>query len=298
MLEQEFGTDYVNSLDVSERLLPLVYICLKHRLIPPLQRTVLVSKETEIKLLGNQKWKILKSRIEKGEDINNYVSKKTRKWYESDYLLYSCNIYHIHLRSSKGGGVGDDLIYAIVKDDSIYVIRYGNHHDIFLPGELIKDCEKQWPGLHFELNEDEGDSSTYLDHDFFKKNATDHRLGFNLLKPAGFIDEISGKKRFISNHANTAIIDFKCDENTWSLPFKCSMAFQDEEIFIHQSMLDIRRWHGVYPDSLELDFERRMYKFKVPTIKGYGDYLLEERPAPKYLTVSFPSDEANLNWHL
>lgn len=297
-LEQEFGTDYVNSLDVSERLFPLVYICLKHRRIPPLRRTVLVSKETEIKLSDNPKWELLKSRIEKGDDINNYVSKKTRKWYESDYLLYSCDIYHIHLRSSKGGGIGDDLIYAIVKNNSLYIIKYGNHHDIFFPGELIKTCEKEWPGLHFELNADEDEFSTYSEHDFFKQNATDPRLGFNLLKPAGFIDEVSGKKKFISNHANTAIIEFKHEEGSWRLPFKCAMAFDYEEKFIYQSMDKIRSVYGVDPDSLELDFKRKAYIFKLPTIKGYGDYLSIGRYAPKTLTASFPSEEANLNWHL
>ncbi|MCT2420273.1 hypothetical protein N1689_20695 [Pantoea sp. XY16] len=297
-LEQEFGVDYVNSLDVSERLFPLVYICLKHRRIPPLQRNVLASKETELKLSENPKWNLLKSRIEKGEDINGYVSKRTRKWYDSDYLLFSCDIFHIHLRATKGGGIGDDLIYAIVKDDSLYVIRYGNHHDIFLPGELIKDCEKEWPGLHFKLDVDESDSSTFLDHNFFKKNATDHRWGFNLIKPAGFIDEISGKKKFIPNHANSAIVEFKHDDNCWKLPLKCAMAFTCEDDLIHQMMSAIYNTYQVYPDSLELDFERRMYIFKIPTIKGYGNYSLIEWAAPKELTVSFPSEEAKLNWHL
>lgn len=297
-LEQEFGADYVSSLDVSERLFPLVYICLKHRRIPSLKRKVLVSKENEVKLSGNPKWKLLKSRIENGDDINNYVSKKTRKWYESDYLLYSCNIYHIHLRSSKAGGIGDELIYAIVRNDSLYIIKYGNHHDIFLPGDLIKECEKEWPGLHFEINVGEGESSTYSDHGFFKQNATDPRLGFNLLKPAGFIDEVSGEKKFISNHANTAIIEFKHEEDSWILPFKCALAFDYEEKLIYKCMDEIKYRLGVYPDSLELDLERRVYIFKVPTAKGYGDYSLIEKHAPKTLTVSFPSDEANLNWHL
>jgi len=297
-LEQEFGSDYVNALDVSECLFPIVYICLKHRRIPPLQRNVLVSKETELKLSGHPKWNLLKSRIEKGEDINGYVSKNARKWYDSDYLLYSCNIYHIHLRATKGGGIGDDLIYAIVKDDSLYVIRYGNHHDIFLPGELIKDCENQWPGLHFKLDVDEDDSSTFLDHAFYKQNATDDKFKFNLIKPAGFIDEVSGKKKFISNHANTAIVPFEHDEHCWNLPLKCVMAFTYEDQLIHEIISAIYNRYEVYPDSLELDFERRVYIFKIPTIKGYGHYSLIEWTAPERLTVSFPSNEAKLNWHL
>lgn len=297
-LEGEFGPDFVASLGVSDSLFPLVYICLKHRRIPSLKRNVFVAKNTELELLKNPKWTLLKSRIEQGEDINNYISKKTRKWYESDYLLYSCDIYHIHLRSSIKGGVGDELIYAIIKDDSFYVIHYGIHHDIFQPGELIKACEKEWPGLHFTLDTDENNSSTLLNDDFFKKNASDPRLGFNLLKPATFIDEGSGKLKSISNHRNTAIIPYEYNGEIWKLPFKCVMAFEYEEQLMHHTILKIHREYGVYPDSLELDFDNRNYIFKLPTLRGCGDYLLIKMNAPKRLTASFPSDESKINWHL
>lgn len=297
-LEREFGPDFVTSLGVSDRLFPLVYICLKHRRIPPLKRIVFIAKNTELELLKNKKWTLLKSRIEKGEDINNYISKKTRKWYESDYLLYSCDIYHIHLRSSTKGGIGDELIYAIIKDNSFYVVHYGTHHDIFQPGELIKACENEWPGLHFTLDTDENNSWTLLDDEFFKKNASDPRLGFNLLKPAAFLDEHSGELKFISNHSNTAIILFECNGESWKLPFKCVMAFEYEEKLIHSTLLKIYKKYGVFPDSLELDFDNRNYIFKLPTLCGYGDYFSIRKDAPKILTASFPSDEAKLNWHL
>ncbi|MEQ9998035.1 hypothetical protein [Pectobacterium versatile] len=297
-LESEFSPDFVTSLGVSDRFFPLVYICLKHRRIPSLKRNVFVASDIEQILLSNPKWKLLKSRIELGEDINNYISKKTREWHNSDYLLYSCNIYHIHLRSSIKGGIGDELIYAIVKNDSLYVIHYGTHNDIFKPGELIKACESEWPGLHFMLETDEDNSSIAPDDELFKHNACDPRLGFTLLKPAAFFDEKSGKMKFISNHQNTATILLESEEGSWNLPFKCAMAFSDEEKLMHHYFFKFHSHYGVYPDSMELDLENRKYIFKLPTLRGYGDYHLTKIDAPEILTASFPSDEAQLNWHL
>ncbi|ENG6109183.1 hypothetical protein ACAY19_004327 [Serratia liquefaciens] len=297
-IESDFGADFVSSLAVSGRLFPLIYICLKHRRIPPLRRNVFVASNLKNDLLKNHRWTLLRSRIELGEDINNYISKKTRNWYDSDYLLYSCNIYHIHLRSSIKGGVGDEVIYAIVKNDSIYVINHGGHHDIFKPGELIEVCENEWPGMHFDLEIDDSDSSTSIDDDFFKQNACDPRLGFNLLKPAAFTDKTSGKVKYISNHKNTALIRYECQEGTWKLPLKCVMAFDYEEKLMYKSMKDVYLNYGTHPDSLELDLENRKYIFKLPTTRGYGDYIIMERDAPRQLTASFPCDEAEINWQL
>lgn len=297
-IESEFGTDFVNSLGVSGRIFPLVYICLKHRRIPPLKRNVFVASNIENDLLKNHRWAILRSRIESGADINNYISKKTRNWHDSDYLLYSCDIYHIHLRSSIKGGVGDDLVYAIVKNESLYVIHYGNHHDIFNPGKLIEACENEWPEMHFALETDNDHSSTSIDNEFFKQNASDPRLGFNLLKPATFTDKVSGEKKHISNHKNTAIISYECEDGVWKLPLKCVLAFDHEEKLIHQCIRKIYSYYGTPPDSLELDLKNRVYKFKVPTFKGYGDYNTLQKDVPRELTASFPCDEAEVNWHL
>lgn len=297
-IESEFGAGFVNSLDVSGRLFPLVYICLKHRRIPPLKRNVFVGSNIEKDLLKNHRWTLLRSRIESGEDINNYISKKTRNWYDSDYLLYSCDIYHIHLRSSIKGGLGDDLIYAIVQNESFYVIHYGNHHDIFKPGELIEACENEWPGVHFALETEDGNSSTSIDSEFFQQNACNPRLGFNLLKPAAFKDKVSGKVKYISNHKNTAIISYECQEGTWKLPLKCVMAFDYEEKLIYKSIREVYSHYGTPPDSLELDLNNRRYLFKIPTTKGNGDYIIMKRDAPIELTASFPCDEAEVNWQL
>ncbi len=297
-LENEFGKDFVASLDVSECLYPLVYACLKHRRIPCMKRKVFVAKNIEESFLVNPKWKLLKKLIELGEDINNYISKKSRVWSDSDYLLYSCGVYHIHLRSSIKGGVGDDLIYAVVKNDSFFVIHYGNHHDIFKPGDLIRLCEKEWPGMHFSIQIDEQNSSVGLDDEFFKRNACDPRLGFNLFRPASFIDEATGEKKFISNHQNTAMINFESEDRKWSLPFKCVMAFDYEQELMYKSFDRLHYNFGVYPDSLELDRENRVYIFKVPTLNGYGDYKLIKLDAPRQLTISFPSDDAEINWQL
>ncbi|CAI2482489.1 Uncharacterised protein [Serratia proteamaculans] len=297
-IENDFGAEFLNSLGVSDRLFPLVYICLKHRRIPPLKRKVFVASKIEKDLLKNNRWTLLKSRIESGEDINNYISKKTRNWYEYDFLLYSCNIYHIHLRSSIKGGVGDELIYAIFQNESIYVINYGGHHDIFKPGELVEACENEWPGVHFDLEIDDSNSSTSIDNDFFKENACNPRLGFNLLKPAAFTDKKTGKMKYISNHKNTAMISYECQEGTWKLPLKCVMAFDYEEKLMRRSMQDLHSHFGTPPDSLELDLKNREYIFKVPTIRGYGDYIITKQDAPRQLTASFPCDEAEINWQL
>ncbi len=297
-IENDFGAELLNSLGVSDRLFPLVYICLKHRRIPTLKRKVFVASHIEKDLLKNHRWTILKSRIEAGEDINNYVSKKTRNWYESDYLLYSCNIYHIHLRSSIKGGVGDDLIYAIVKNNSIYVINLGRHNDIFKPGELIEACENEWPGMHFDLESDDSKSLISMDNDFFRQNACNPKLGFTLLKPAAFKDKTSGKVKYISNHQNTAMISYESQEGTWNLPLKCVMAFDHEEKLIYKFIKDIYVHYGTFPDSLELDFKNRKYIFKVPTTRGYGDYIITKRDAHRHLTASFPCDEAEINWQL
>ncbi|VUC88157.1 Uncharacterised protein [Raoultella terrigena] len=297
-IENDFGPEILNSLGVSDRLFPLVYICLKHRRIPTLKRKVFVASNLEKDLLKNHRWTLLRSRIEAGEDINNYISPKTRNWYESDYLLYSCNIYHIHLRSSIKGGVGDDLIYAIVKNESIYVINLGGHHDIFKPGELIEACENEWPGMHFDLESDDSSSSTLIDNKFFRQNACNPELRFNLLKPAAFTDKTSGKMKYISNHKNTAMISYKYQEETWTLPLKCVMAFTHEEDLMYKFIQDIYSHYRTPPDSLELDLKNRKYIFKVPTIIGHGDYIITKRDAPRQLTASFPCDEAKINWQL
>ena len=292
----EFGLDFLMKLDISTRLYPLVYACLKHRLIPRGKRKIHYANGINKLLCNNKDWERLKEKIEKGEDINNYVSKLSKQWDCTDFLLFSCNIYHIHLRKNSEGGIGDDLIFAIIKDDSLYVVRYGNHHDIFSPGELVQICESSWPGLHFNVQIEQEQRGNYTENEFFRQNAMNKKWQFTLFKPIKYIDKITGEYKFVSNHQNTAMIDFNDGDKKWKLPFKCVLAFNYEENLIHNIIRKYYSIYGIAPDSMDLDANTSEYVLKFPSLVGHGNYI-EERISPKkIITISFPSNGADVNW--
>lgn len=287
-LERIFGVDFVNSLDVAGKFLPLVYACLMHRRITPVKRKVYIAKGVASSLLKDPKWEYLKSLVEQGKDINNHLSKNLFRWDKTDFLFYSCGIHHIHLHSSLKGGIRDDLIFAIVTNDSFYVIHRGTHHDIYQLGTLVQICDIEWPGLHFQIETDESNRLTQNDAAFIKNNACNHRMGYNLIRPATFIDKNNGKTKFVFNHVNTHLVSFEFDGNEKMLPLKCVTAFEDVNQLMFKISGQIHKCFGIIPDSLELDFENRLYIFKVPTFKGYGSYYLVKEIAPEYDTLCFP----------
>ena len=301
---EEFGRELLISMNIPGAIYPLAYACLKHRRISPVKRTVFVASHVSKSWGENKEWLRLKARIESGEDINNFVSKKTRTWDQSDYLLFSCNISHVHLRQSNKGGIGDELVYGIFNKESFYVIHIGTHHEIFKPNELVEICEQEWPGTHFSYRDEDGMNSSPHSEEFFKLNACHPGFNFNLLSPASVTDLETGKTKYLSNHHNTPSIAFSHNDLSWNLPFKCVMAYDHEKQVINWAFNKIFKEYGTYPDSMSLDHHKRCYIFEVPFIGKLNDHIVLKAfyqsvtiKAPKELTISFPSLASGLDWH-
>ncbi len=207
--------NYENIDDEELDLMPIIYCCLINRMVSPSPRKICLSKEFNEKIKG---WENIKKIISTGEDINPYMSKRIKNWREHDLLLYSAGISHFHLSKNKFGGNKDELVFGIFTKDNFYGICIGCHDDLYDLKKLLSIVRESWKDLL--IFKEDYNSSSY-DENFFKINALDRRLQFNMISPAG-----------LDNHMHSDLIDYNLNGNCLKIPLSVWCAYENEIKYI------------------------------------------------------------------
>lgn len=119
----------------------LEYLNFKEKLITPLPRTVIFSKELNTKInnkifISETKELIyyFKDLFEKGSDINNHLSKSIFSGIQQDILFNNWNIKHIHLNKKEanskeemGENRGDFLLFCIIIEKYVFFLDVREH---------------------------------------------------------------------------------------------------------------------------------------------------------------------------
>lgn len=128
----------------------LQYCNLRLRLIKPVPRKIFFSKEFLCPDEHEEALQLLINKIEKGEDLTPYLSKKINDLDSKDYLLNDWGIHHLHLgileNDKKISPRTNDLLYVVVKNDNLYLLQVMNHKD-FVEPNLLKILHNNWPEL-------------------------------------------------------------------------------------------------------------------------------------------------------
>ncbi len=118
------------------------------------KKQVFVSKN----LLSNHKYQVyvsaiadIRSRIEKGEDLLPYFSKRKMSPLNDDALLEAANIHHFHLNTKHKG---DDLLFAycdLLFPKEVYLLDIGTHKDFYRIYFWYNILFDNWPNLRNKL---------------------------------------------------------------------------------------------------------------------------------------------------
>ena len=126
------------------------YLSWKARLITPRKRKVIINDEVNINdnivtsILHSENYKILKNKIESGDDLNPYLSLQAhskgyspeakqdgKSWIDKDFVLNVMNLYHLHLipyeKNQQESTRTDELIFAKVDKTTFEIIGIFNH---------------------------------------------------------------------------------------------------------------------------------------------------------------------------
>lgn len=256
----EFGMNLKEIHGYQPDVAPLVYCCLRHKMVPVKKREVVLSNKLLCEKLDENKnlSKILKL-IENGGDINNYMSKNIKDWKSIDYLLYTLNIRHFHLKKDKHGGILKELVFGVFTDKKFYAIEVGDHNDIYKTKELIKIAKESWPDDIFRYIKIENEEVVEFNSNEFKKFANHPSYQFNLIWPAVIVDG-DGISYAMNNHQNTAVVDCTINNiNYGKLPFRAWCAYNNEIEYINQIERRIHNEFGQVKSSLEVERKKKIY---------------------------------------
>ncbi|MGX2955823.1 hypothetical protein ACWIYZ_01895 [Ursidibacter arcticus] len=218
-------SDIENDFTIS----PLVYSFLKHKQLPIKPREVIESSDfLNSNLFKNEKlkkrWSNLKKAIESGDDINKFMSKKNLEWKNSqghtiiDYLYLTTGISHFHLRTKAGGGVDNELVFAICVEDKFYALMLGIHHDLYDIDKFKKIIDTDFPSLFFLKNIE---ISKKLFKLFANNNNYQPNLIYNMDIPQEYDNELN-------------LIKYNIDGNFYKVPFKVYCAYENEIKYIEK----------------------------------------------------------------
>ena len=222
-------------------LSPLVYTFLKYKYLVKKKRKVIESSSFYD---GNwndnlkKRWDNLKKEIEKGEDLNGFMSKKNLEWRDNqghtiiDYLHITTRISHFHLRKCKQGGIGDELIFGVCTDDTFYALFLGTHKDLYDLDKFNDVIENQFKDLNI-LNE------IRCDKKLFKLLANNHNFQPNLIYGKAIPDEYDNE---------VGLINYCIDGNYYKVPFKVYSAYENEISYIEKLEEFSFKTNGLYLD--------------------------------------------------
>lgn len=121
--------------------------------IPQYPRKVYISNElknsTNFKKY-KQELDLIKNTFESGGDIMPFTSKRLKSKTYNDKVLILWNMHHLHLNLDKdeNGYVerSDDLLFCMVRDDSVYMVDITNHND-WANIKLLEIVSNNWSEL-------------------------------------------------------------------------------------------------------------------------------------------------------
>lgn len=131
------------------------FVNLQRRRIEPRPRTVHVAAELVVPTSVHAGFELVKKTAETGGDLNLHLSKTVKT--DADYddpMLNDWGIHHLHLGASvmtagKSRGLiqrTKELLFAIVRDDSICFVAVGDHDD-WARERLLEIAYANWPHL-------------------------------------------------------------------------------------------------------------------------------------------------------
>lgn len=117
--------------------------------IPIRKYQIFFSKQMKIPFQYKKIISEIKKKMENGENINNFLSKKIREADYNDNLLNFYGVYHLHLGEKIEKGFRKrtgELLFIYVKDNKAYFLKIGEHKN-WLSKENIKIVCNEWPEL-------------------------------------------------------------------------------------------------------------------------------------------------------
>ncbi|HID7484560.1 TPA: hypothetical protein ACXHWU_002229 [Morganella morganii] len=151
----KFNQSDVDAIQDDE--LPFKYIYLEERLVKKAKRKVYISNSFSCPSDIKPGWDGLKNKIENGEDLTPYLSKKISNLDYHDKMFNEWGIHHFHLGSRMIGGFIERtgcLLYALVTSDGVYAINI-YQHDNWTRDSILQTIHDDWPNLidKYKLNQ-------------------------------------------------------------------------------------------------------------------------------------------------
>lgn len=113
------------------------YCRFMRRIISVQPRRVYKAKEFSCPADYNKKLNYLENCIEKGEDLNPFLTRSVKKLSQEDSMLYDWNIYHFHLSDQLDNKKKDGfmvrsqyLLIAYVTSEAVYFIHVVSHNEM------------------------------------------------------------------------------------------------------------------------------------------------------------------------
>lgn len=184
LLKRNLKESGYNTSNVEDQKIPALYYDLKIRLIEIKPRKLKVSKEFHCPKNIEKGWDILKHNIESGKNLNIHLSRGIKYLKNGDGLLNSWGIYHFHL----GEGLRKDgfiertgpLVFALVRDDTVYVIDIYNHGDWYKQ-DIVQIMHDNWSEViqEYQAPGIAGDYYTEMDVEELRNSNMNHCITVN-----------------------------------------------------------------------------------------------------------------------
>lgn len=159
-LQVNFVGDWINSLrqslsdewgynvsKITDDRIPQLYFNAVNKRPQAKARNVIVSDIFSCPKRLEKGWRLLRDRVEIGEDLTPNLSKLVNKVRYNDPMLSDWGIHHFHLGDKmEGSFVNRDnpLLFALLKDDDFYVIDIYDHSS-WLDRDIIEVIHRNWP---------------------------------------------------------------------------------------------------------------------------------------------------------
>lgn len=147
------------------------YLILQRKRITPQRRKVILSHE--LRQLNDPRVDFISKKLEQGEDITKYLSKKINGK-NNDLLLYDWSIHHIHFSPERT----KDMLFAYITFDTAYLLAVMSHEEKGTPNRtwansnLVEILHRNWPNIlsEFKINGVRPDNITNEERTILRKN--------------------------------------------------------------------------------------------------------------------------------
>lgn len=148
LIKQELIDNGHDMTGLSDEKISILYFSLQKRLISQTPRSVKKSNVFNCPPNLDLGLELLERKIQEGDDLNPYLTRKIKNIYDGDGLLYDWGIFHLHL----GIKVEEDgfiertgpLLYAKFDRENAYLIGVYSHGKWTMQ-ELIRIIHDNWP---------------------------------------------------------------------------------------------------------------------------------------------------------